>query len=75
MPKIVAIDDSLTNLMEPLKSNGYNITSIGDEQTDVIVLNGIDNNFLGMEDIIYDVPVINAEGKTPDEILEELKSL
>ena len=73
MAKTVAVDDSLKPLTEALKNNGYNVTNIGDPQIDAIILNGIDDDFMGMEDVIYDVPIVNAEGKTSDEILTELK--
>lgn len=72
MKKTVAVDDSLSPIKNALKREGYEVTCLGDP-SDAIVLNGMDDNFMGMEDIRQDVPVINAQGKSPEQVLEELK--
>lgn len=74
MAKKVAVEDSLSDLVETLENHGYDITHMGDSDMEAIIVNGMDDNFMGMEDILYDVPVVNAEGKTPEEVLRELES-
>ena len=74
MNKIVAVDDSLIPITEVLKQRGYHVTNIGDTGVDAVIVNGMDDNFMGMEDILYDVPLVNAQGKTPEEVLTELKA-
>jgi len=39
---------------------------------DAIVVTGADSNFMGMEDVMTTTKVINAEGKTEDEIYSEV---
>ena len=74
MNKIVAVDDSLSPITEVLKQRGYHVTNIGEIGVDAVIVNGMDDNFMGMEDILYDVPLVNAQGKTPEEVLTELKA-
>jgi hypothetical protein len=38
-----------------------------------IVASGMNQNFMGMEDVERDVPVIIAKGKTPDEVVNDVK--
>lgn len=44
-------------------------------KADAVIVNGIDKNFMGIEDVAQNIPVINAQGKTADQILEELKTI
>jgi 5,10-methylene-tetrahydrofolate dehydrogenase/methenyl tetrahydrofolate cyclohydrolase len=39
---------------------------------DAIVVTGSDSNFMGMEDVITSTKVINAAGKTEDEVYNEV---
>ena len=73
MTKIIAVDDSLSPIKQPLENMGYQVTRMGDNQIDAIIVNGIDDNFMGMEDVIHNVPVINAQGKTPRDVVKELE--
>ncbi|TYP57423.1 YkuS family protein [Thermosediminibacter litoriperuensis] len=73
MKKTVAVDDSLTYVKELLEEKGYAVTRMGDNRADAIVVNGIDANFSGIEDTTFNIPVINAEGKTALQVLEELE--
>lgn len=70
----VAVDKSLSPVSKLLKDNGYKITDMKDKSANAIIVDGLDDNFMGMEDIVNDVPVINAQGKTAEEILKELES-
>ena len=73
MAKTVAVDDSLTPIKKRLESRGYKVTQMGDSKIDAIVVNGIDENLMGMEDVIYSVPIINAKGKSPEDVITELE--
>lgn len=39
---------------------------------DAIVVTGSDSNFMGMEDVMTGTKVINAAGKTEDEVYDEV---
>jgi len=72
---IVAVEEGLSNIANIIEAEGYNVVelSLGTAQVaDAIVITGIDNNMMNIQDIEYDVPVINASGKTPAEIVENL---
>lgn len=80
--KKVGIEEPLSNVrrylesrdcsVEVLKSNNKESRSALD-QYDAIVVSGADSNFMGMEDVITTTKVINAEGKTEDEIYKEVQ--
>ena len=73
MTKTIAVEDSLTPVKQTLKSRGYNVTGIGDHKVDAIIVSGIDNDFIGMEDVTHNVPVINAQGKSAADVVTELE--
>ncbi|HHW01383.1 MAG TPA: YkuS family protein [Thermoanaerobacterales bacterium] len=74
MKKTVAVDDSLSPIKRTLEREGYSITRMGDIKADAIIVSGIDDNFMGMEDVMQNIPIINAQGKTAEQIVEELKA-
>jgi len=77
----VAIERNLDAIGDKLAENGINVDRI--DITDMtpemlqnygaIVISGQSTNFMGMEDIKTKAPVIEAEGKTPDEITSMVK--
>lgn len=72
---IVALDDGLTPVKNYLTRQGCQVIGIKQaqhKQVDAVVLSGIDQNFLGIEDIMIDAPVISAQGLTPEEIWSEI---
>jgi hypothetical protein len=42
------------------------------DKFDAIVVSGSDSNFMGMEDVVTNTKVISAQGKTEDEIYNEV---
>jgi len=74
MKKVIAVEDSLSPVKNALQQEGYDVTYLGDNRSDAIIISGMNENFMGMEDIRQDVPVINAQGKSTEEVIEELKN-
>jgi len=76
MQGVIAVEKILTNLAEVLEVEGYDVVFL-DESTmnsvDAIIVGGADINLLNMQDVATDVPVINAAGKTFNEIIKELE--
>ena len=75
MQGVIAVEKILSNLAEVLEVEGYDVVFLDESNiniVDAIVIGGPDINLLNMQDIAIDVPVINAAGKTFDEIIEEL---
>ncbi len=79
----IAVSDSLSPVKKLLHFEGYNVLNIENESDlsdvvmedyDAIIVSGMDDNMMGMQDISGQAMVINASGKSPDEILDELQS-
>lgn len=78
MQGIIAVEKSLSRLFDTLETQGYEVVELDKqnvEGVDAIVVSGADINLMNMQDTLTDVPVINATGKTADEILDELNNL
>lgn len=76
MQGVIAVEKILSNLAEVLEVEGYDVVFLDDSNmnsVDAIIVGGADINLLNMQDIATDVPVINAAGKTFNEIIEELE--
>lgn len=78
MQGIVGLDKTLSNLAEVLETEGYEVVMLDDNNissVDAIVVGNTDLSLLHRQDIAVDVPVINAAGKTFNEIVEELEMM
>lgn len=78
MQGIIAVEQNLSNLFDILETEGYEVVSLDQadmDTVDAIVVSGADINLMGMQDIAANVPVINASGKTAEDILEELENI
>ena len=78
MQGIIAVEKQLSNLLEILETEGYEVVDLDDtdlDAVDAIVVSGVDNNLMNMQDAVTNVPVINAAGKTLDDIVKELERL
>lgn len=71
----VAIEGQLSPFSRVLKDAGYHVIPLDDQalhRAQAIVVQGTDNNFLGMDDPLTKAPVINADGMTPDQVLSQV---
>lgn len=76
MNKTIAVEDNLTPVKSFLAARGCRIVDVEEaksRQVDAVVLSGSDRNLMGMQDIIVAAPVINASGKTPQEVWEDIQ--
>ncbi|MHB1126787.1 MAG: YkuS family protein [Bacillota bacterium] len=75
MHKIVAVDDDLQSLKETLIMEGFQVTELkeGMDKASALVVSGISNNMMQMEEIRTKAPVIDARGKSEMEIIDALK--
>lgn len=76
MQGVIAVEKILSNLAEVLEVEGYDVVFLDESNmnnVDAIIVGGADINLFNMQDVLTDVPVINAAGKTFDEIIEELE--
>lgn len=75
--KKVAVDEGLpSGLREMLKKEGYEVVSpYRGQNVDAIITTGLDNNVMNMQDIRDTAPVIDASGKTPEDIIRRLREI
>lgn len=75
--KKVAVDEGLpSGLREMLKKEGYVVVSpYRGQNVDAIITTGLDNNVMNMQDIKDTAPVIDASGKTPEDIVRRLREI
>ncbi|MHB8917514.1 MAG: YkuS family protein [Desulfocucumaceae bacterium] len=73
----MALDEGLpSGLGDMLRREGYQVVSpYRGQNVDAIIVTGIDNNLMNMQDIKDTAPVIDASGKTPEDIIKRLREL
>lgn len=87
----IAVEDSLDNVKEFLTNKGYDVSTLktpllaydddtdyefGDENYyDAIVISGQSQNYMGITKRLTDATIIDAAGKTPDEVYNQIKSI
>lgn len=73
----VAVEDGLTQVKQALRQEGFEITKLtpGTMATvDAAVVTGMSDNFMGIADTNGNkFPVIEAAGKTANEIVQQIK--
>lgn len=71
MKDTIAVDDKLGNVKRALEAEGYQIKGLTDGLQGVmaVVVSGLDDNFLGHQDIKTEAPVIDASGRDVADIV------
>lgn len=78
----IAVEQNLTPVKDYLTGKGYQVECITfNDQSftklkdyDAIVVTGLKNDFLGMQDTMTGAAIINATGMTPEEVEKEIES-
>lgn len=76
MNRIIAVENNLNPVKDYLAAQGCQIIAVEkvrDTKVDAVVLAGMDENILGMQDIQTKAPIINASGRSPEEIWNEIQ--
>lgn len=71
MNKIVAVENNLAPIKDYLLDQGcqvIDVESAKNTRVDAVVISGSSKDLLGMQDVVIDAPVIDARGKTPNEV-------
>jgi len=74
--RVVAVEDGLTNVRAALKEAGFTVVGMGPgelKQAQAVVISGGDIDILQRQDIKTGVPVINAEARSTDEIVDDVR--
>jgi hypothetical protein len=76
MPKArIAVEDSLTPVRQRLEAAGFEVVRPGTPNVAAIVVNGIDDSVTGDQRMAAPVPVINADGRSPEQVLAQVSAL
>ncbi|XJZ25798.1 YkuS family protein [Bacillota bacterium Lsc_1132] len=74
----IGVEESLTNVQQALREKGYDVVELkqGSDAQDCecCVVTGLDSNVMGMQDTMTKGSVIDANGLTADEVLQEVES-
>ncbi len=73
--KLIAVSNELGNIRQMLKDEGYLVIGPdeGMEEVEAVIISGVDKDLLGIQDRVTRAPVINADGRQPEEVLYELR--
>lgn len=72
----VAIEESLSNVKEVLEEHGHQVMILDGENMsscDCCVISGQDQNMMGIQDMVANIPIVNADGLTPEEVLQAIE--
>ncbi|MGG5253988.1 YkuS family protein [Neobacillus sp. SM06] len=74
----IGVEESLTNVQQALREKGYEVVELKQESDargcDCCVVTGLDSNVMGMQDKITNGSVIDADGMTADQVVNELEN-
>jgi hypothetical protein len=78
MAKRIGVEQSLTNVSEALKSKGYDVVELRQEQDasscDCCVISGQDQNVMGIQNAVTKGSVLNAHGMSAEEVCQAVES-
>ncbi|MFD3158629.1 YkuS family protein [Haloimpatiens sp. FM7330] len=83
MKKRVAVEKGLRPVKQFLSEDGYKVSEFTSKEMndsayfnkfDAVIITGEDENMMGMEDAITEVPVISAHGMTPEEVKSQMEN-
>jgi hypothetical protein len=82
MNKTIAVEHNLTPVIEYLSEKGYKVKDIdfgreygkNIDKYDAVVVTGMNKDFLGVQDIVSKIPVIDAKGLTAEEVFSQLNN-
>ncbi len=82
MKHTIAVEQNLTPVINYLSQKGYKVETVNItseyspdiDKYDALVITGMNRNILGFKDTISRIPVIDADGLSPDKIYNQLKN-
>lgn len=82
--KKIAVERELGNICNYLKEKGYSVQELSKDMKynskeldkfDAVVLSGLSENVIGVQDTLTSIPVINADGLTEEQIKMQLDKI
>ncbi|MCF8566414.1 YkuS family protein [Alicyclobacillus tolerans] len=77
--RTVAVEQGLSPVSDYLRQQGVQVVEMQNAASQVnnaavMVITGGDKNLMGMEDVQQQVPVVSAEGLSPEQVYQRVKS-
>ncbi|RST73119.1 hypothetical protein D4T97_014685 [Siminovitchia acidinfaciens] len=73
----IGVEESLSNVSQALEEKGYQVVTLSNasdvNNVDCCVVTGMDSNIMGMQTTTTQVPVIDANGLSADEICQKIE--
>lgn len=74
MDKTIAVEEGLSSLRDMLQERGYQVVGLKTSlPVDAAIVTGMDHNLMNQQNLVYEVPVINARGRDAQEVIEDLE--
>jgi len=78
----IAVESNLSPVQEYLSQQGYQVEILdasnfkqAQNNYSAIVISGMDENLLGIQNVAGNAPVVNASGMTPEQVHKRLQEL
>ncbi|TDY46288.1 uncharacterized protein UPF0180 [Alicyclobacillus sacchari] len=75
--KSVAVEQGLTPVKEYLRQQGCQVVDMTGERQEpgvcAVVITGSDKNIMGIQTVVNNVPVISADGLSPEDVYQRVK--
>ncbi|PKR77072.1 hypothetical protein CEY16_10010 [Halalkalibacillus sediminis] len=71
----IAVEGNLSDVKQALQENGHQVVALEADQAqdcDCCCVSGQDQNVMGMSEATTQAPVINCNGKTAEEVVQEV---
>lgn len=72
----IGVEEGLTNVSQALEEKGYQVVPLSNasefENVDCCIVTGMDSNIMGMQTTNTQVPVIEANGLSADEVCQKV---
>lgn len=73
----IGVEESLSNVQQQLQQRGYEVVPLKNEHDaqgcDCCVITGLDENMMGIQNAVTKGAVINAQGRTAEEICQQVE--
>lgn len=81
MHRKVAVENNLHSVGQYFHNNGFQVDLFDDSELDTIgavsnydaiIISGMNQNFMGVEDVFTNTPIVSVEGMTPEEVFNRI---
>lgn len=79
MSRVIGVEQSLSNVEAALQAKGYEVVQLRSEEDakkcDACVITGIDEDVMGISNVVTEGSVIDARGLSADEVIQRVDKM